>query len=198
MSGMTGWYVALGGLIAGAVWNSQRPGVMTEERDEAYRKCLEGHLSPEKMRKLVKILEKARCYPQAAMVMKRIALAELPDDVKEERRQIYLKAKSSKNKAGVLRVARLFEEYGSTSSAERLRRHAARLPDPMNPPPIVTPPPTETASVPMPSVESPPVEIDTSNVIDTSAESVSDVRQQPMNGSAQHVSMAQEAQAVAN
>lgn len=148
MSIGTGWYVALGTLLVGAIWKSQRPGEMTEERDRIYRECLSGRVPAEKMRDIMRAFEKARCFPQARMLQLRIELKELPPEIKEVRTASFKRAMASKNRDGVLRVADAFEAQGATTSAAKLRAHAERLPKATEAEPIVTPPPPESEPPP--------------------------------------------------
>ncbi len=148
MAGFAGWWVAGGLLLTAALVRSQRPGEMNEERDRIYRECLSGRVPVEKMRELARAFEKARCFPQARMLRLRVELEELPEEIKEVRRLTFLKALASQNVESVLRVARAFEDCGATSSAAKLRRHAEKIPRPLEPAPVVTPepsaPPPET------------------------------------------------------
>lgn len=173
MAGLAGWYTALGVTTAFALWNSQRPGEMTDERDRIYRECLSGRVPVDKMREIAAAFEKARCFPQCKMIRKRIALKELPATIQEERKQIFQRAMVSKNKQAILDVARAFEEEGATTSAAKLRRRANSLPDPMKADPIVTPPPNKPEQV-----ESQVSDVSQPEIID-----VSDVRHSVMNGS---------------
>lgn len=160
-----GWYVAFGGSVLWAFWNSRRPGEMNETRDRAYVECLSGRVPVEKMRELANAFEKARCYPQARMLRLRINLEELPAEKKDERRAIFQRAMESKNHAAVLRVAQAFEQEGATTSASRLRAHAERLAKALTEaPPIVTPPPAEppAASVPASDVRQEAAPVNTS------------------------------------
>jgi hypothetical protein len=143
-----GWLVALGALGLGALWKSRRPGEMNEERDRLYRECLSGGVPLERMKSLAQAFEKARCFPQAKMLYKRIALEELPPEVRESREKIFYRALASSNGPAILRVAQAFDDQGATRSALRLRRHAAQL-NPIISQPVVTPPPTPPAPAPV-------------------------------------------------
>ena len=141
-----GWYVALGGALAAALWNSRRPGEMNETRDRAYVECLSGRVPVEKMRELAAAFEKARCYPQAKMLRLRIALEDLPPETKALRREQFAKGMASKKPDAVLRLASAFEAEGATTSAAKLRKHAEQLVKALTEAqPIVTPPPEPVA-----------------------------------------------------
>lgn len=122
---------------------------MTEERDRIYRKCLSGSVPVEQMRELARAFEKARCFPQARMLRLRIDLEELPEEIKAIRQETFQRAMASRKIPGILKVAQAFEDYGATSSAAKLRRHAEAVakdlaresldqvitPEPQSPPP---------------------------------------------------------------
>lgn len=155
--------VALGITCVGvACIKARRPGVMTKERDAAYRRCISGQVKdPDELDRYANAFEKARLFPQALLIRQRAALRRLPDDVKAKRREIFRKAMRSKNKLAVIRCADAFESQGATTAAYRLRQYASGLPDvgpdgrPMvDPGPIVTPPP-EAPDQPAPESDEP-------------------------------------------
>jgi hypothetical protein len=145
----------LAALLAGAWWRSQRPGVMTEERDRIYRNCIAGKVPTDRMREIADAFEKERCFPQAKFLRQRIELRELPQEQKELRAAVFRKAMGSTNKAAVLRVAAAYESQAATIAASKLRKYASGLPDPEIPQPIITPPPA--APIPTePKFDDPP------------------------------------------
>lgn len=161
MKWLNGWTAALGALGVAALWNSRRPGEMTERRDAIYRKCLRGEVSVEDMRAIANAFEKTRCYPQACMLRKRIALKELPPEGQERMREHFEKGMASKNGPGVLYLAQTFDDCGATRSAAKLRRHAQALAKAAAPvaEPIVTPEaPSEPPSSEPPSERTDPTE----------------------------------------
>lgn len=153
MKWLNGWTAALGALGIAALWNSQRSGEMTEQRDRIYRDCLSGRVPPEKMRKVADAFEKARCYPQARMLRLRVELSDLPPEIQAQRRADFAKGMASKNGPGVLRLAQAFEDQGATSSAAKLRRHARALAKAAIPETaaVVPPPPKESPGSDPPS-----------------------------------------------
>ncbi len=165
MSLGTGWYVAIGTLVTAAILRSRRAGEMTAERDRIYRECLSGRVTVEQMRSIASAFERARCFPQARMLRLRIGLEELPEEIKEVRKETFRRCMASTNRDGILRVADAYEREGATSSAAKLRAHAERLPKPDEIQPIVTPPPTtdETAVSAVRTVEPEPLMNGSSN-----------------------------------
>lgn len=118
-------------VLGGVAFLRRKPAAeMTLQQRKVYNAAISGSLKdPDKLRRLSDAFAGEGFIPEARLLRQRAALRELPHHVKQARRQVWKKAMSSKNKAGVLTMADAYEKEGCTSAAARLREYASGLPD---------------------------------------------------------------------
>jgi hypothetical protein len=107
----------------------RQTGVMTPARQVVYETALNEVQEPDKLRDLAKAFRAEGLTEQAAMLEKRAALRELPQETKKARREVFKKALESKDKANVRKVAAVFHGEGCSGAAAELYRYADGLPD---------------------------------------------------------------------
>lgn len=118
--------LGLGSLAAYKVWKKKHR--MTPERKKVYEAALKSLKDPAKLRELATAFRKEGLKEEADLLDKRAALRELPSDVKEGRREAFKKGMTSKDAAGIEKLAKEFEKEGATGAAAALREYAAGLP----------------------------------------------------------------------
>ena len=157
---------AIGGLVGLSWWKrSQNQRGMTAERRVLLDTLINTPQTPATLKTMADAYEKEGLKSEAATLRKKAALRELPDDVKERRKQVFRDAMKSSDPAAVLSVAAAFEKEGYTGNAAALREYAASLkkaaqaapkaaakepPAPASPPP---PPSSEPEDVKPPAHE---------------------------------------------
>lgn len=120
--------LAIGGLVGVSWWaQKHRKGGMTAERKILLDTLINTPQTPATLKTMADAFEKQGLKPQAEMLRKRAALRELPDDVKERRKQVFRDAMASQDPAAVLKVAAAFDKEGYTGNAAALRTYAAGL-----------------------------------------------------------------------
>lgn len=126
--------VAVGTLaVANYVKRPKDYGVMTAERTSLFNAAITGSLKdPDKLDKLATAFQGQGLYEQAKLLKQRAKLRRLPEDIQKARQAVFRKAMLSKNKAGILQLADVYDSEGCTGAAMRLREKASGLPD--NPP----------------------------------------------------------------
>lgn len=104
------------------------PSIMAQ-RQVVYETALElkGPDAPLKLRTLAQAFGEQGMIAEANMLMKRAALQETPDDVKEARTEAFRVGMASTDVAKITELAAAFESLGSTTAASRLREYAAGL-----------------------------------------------------------------------
>ncbi len=124
--------IILGLAGASAVAQSRRakkainPQTLAERR-VVYETALNTVKDPVKLRQLAAVYHKEGLMTEADMLSKRAALQELPEDVKEARREVFRKAMASTNVDAILILARAYDGEGCTGAAQNLRKYAAGL-----------------------------------------------------------------------
>ena len=97
------------------------------ERQVIYETALNTCKDPAKLRALAETYRSEGLTAEADMLCKRAALQELPQEVKDARKEVYRKAMESTNVNGILALARAYDEEGATGAAQNLRKYAAGL-----------------------------------------------------------------------
>ena len=97
------------------------------ERQVIYETALNTVKDPIKLRTLAQTYRSEGLTAEADMLYKRAALQELPEDVKEARREVFRKAMASTNVDAILGLARAYDSEGCTGAAQNLRKYAAGL-----------------------------------------------------------------------
>lgn len=111
----------------GAALFLKKPKGMTPARQQVYQSALDGERDPNKLRALAASFRAEGLNDEATMLEKRARLRELPDSIKEARREAFKMAMNSKDKAGVLNMARAYRTEGATGAAEKLEEYAQGL-----------------------------------------------------------------------
>ena len=144
--------VAVGSLaVANYVKRPKDYGVMTAERTALFNAAISGALKdPNKLDKLATAFQQQGLNEHAILLRKRANLRRLPEDTQKQRREVFRKAMLSKNKAGILQLANVYDQEGCTGAAMRLREKASGLPDN---PPDTQPEPEKTSVATEPSAE---------------------------------------------
>lgn len=140
--------VAVGGLaVANYVKRPKDYGKMTAERTALFNAAISGALKdPAKLDKLAIAFDQQGLFEHAKLLRKRATLRRLPEDVQQQRRDIFRKAMLSKNKAGILQLAEVYDQEGCTGAAMRLREKASGLLE--NPPETQPEPPKPETTEP--------------------------------------------------
>jgi hypothetical protein len=112
-------------LAYGAYKKSSSKGVLTPEREAAYKSALENLKVPEALRKLANVYEAEGLEIEASMLRRRADLHAQPRNTKKAHREAYDKGMASSDVEAVERLADAFESMTATGSAAALRRHAA-------------------------------------------------------------------------
>ena len=125
--------VAVFGLAATA-WYAQRrraaipPNPVKAATHAAiFGTAINGKLPPEKLRAMAEAFRSQGLTAEARMLDLRVALAEAPPEVKEQRREAYRKGMSSTDVAGIRNLAAAFESIGATGAADKLREYAGAV-----------------------------------------------------------------------
>lgn len=116
----------IGGLCCWKAFQKKK-GVMTPERQAIYDEAMVSLADPKGLRDLAEAFQKEGLAYEADMLRKRAALREMPDDVKEKRREVFQEALKSENKEGIAAVANAFESEGAIGAAQKLREYLAGL-----------------------------------------------------------------------
>lgn len=119
--------LAVVGLAGGAWWMKKHRRGMTPERQIVYETALLSLKDPVKLRALAAAFEKEGMKDQAALLLKRATLRELPADVKAARREAFRKGMAATDPAAVNALAEAFYKEGATGAAESLRKYAVAL-----------------------------------------------------------------------
>lgn len=97
------------------------------ERQVIYETALNTCKDPAKLRTMAQAFREQGLIAEADMLCKRAALQELPQEVKDARREAFRKGMASTDQAAVLSLANAFHSEGATGAAENLRKYAAGL-----------------------------------------------------------------------
>ena len=127
--------LSLGALALAAYWRTSRaeralanlPPHILANREAIYDTAINSLKDPAKLRELSSAFRAQKMMAQADMLESRAQLAEAPQEVKEQRREVYRKAMASRDKAAVLDVATAFEKMGATGAAASLKHYAEGL-----------------------------------------------------------------------
>lgn len=122
--------LAAAAVLAPIVWGlrKRRPAKgLTPERKKIFDAALLRLKDPEKLKSLATTFKKEGLKREAELLEKRAALRTLPVETQKARRAVFRKALSSKNKAGIMKVADAFRDEGATGAAAALRAYAAGL-----------------------------------------------------------------------
>jgi hypothetical protein len=147
------------GLLVAAWKKSASQGKLTPEREEAYIIALEtvrGEDAPRIFRKMADGFEKYGLPIQAKTLRTRADYLDTPSHVKDQRRDIIVRAMKSVNADAVEGVAAEFEKLTATGIARDLRDHARAIREGRFPPPsAVSPEPAKEEQIiaPIPSKE---------------------------------------------
>jgi hypothetical protein len=112
-------------LAYGAYKKSSSKGVLTPEREKAYKSALENLKVPDALRKLADVYEKEGLEIEASMLRRRADLHAQPRTTKKAHREAFDKGMRSSDVEAIERLADAFESMTATGSAAALRRHAA-------------------------------------------------------------------------
>lgn len=124
--------VTMGGLAVKS-WKDNRANripkrTLTQERADLLNRTLNTtNLPPEEIRKVAAAFGAEGFKDEEKLLIKRAALRELPQEVKQARREVFRKAMRSTDKQKVMQIADVFEREGSVGSANSLRKYAAGL-----------------------------------------------------------------------
>jgi len=160
--------VALGGGTWFAVAKRKRSAAgMTAERKLIFDQLFNTPQDPKLLREMADVFDRNGLAPQADLLRKRAKLRELPQDKKDQYKQIFRDAMADKDPKAVEAVAAAFDKQGATGNAAALRKYAESLrtanaaapnaPGPGDAPPPSPPAPsapTPQASAPSPAPES--------------------------------------------
>jgi len=105
----------------------RKRAVMTSERRAIYDAAMTTLKDADKLRSLADAFESVGLSEQADMLQKRADLRELPDDIKEGRREAFRAMMRNTDPSYVNRVASAFEAAGAVSAAANGRLYAAGL-----------------------------------------------------------------------
>ena len=119
-------------LLTGVAWGAKKhydknKGVLTPDRQVIFETALNDVKDVTKLRALAKAFREQGLDNEATILEKRAALRELAPEIKEQRREVFKKALSSKDPVAVEAVAKAFEDEGATGAAQRLREYAQAL-----------------------------------------------------------------------
>jgi hypothetical protein len=117
--------VTIAALLFAAWKKTENKGVLTPEREKAYRSALENLQDPESLRKLASAYESNGLAVEASMLRRRADLRGQSPEQKKARREAYDKGMASQDVAAIERLADAFEQITATGSAMALRKHAA-------------------------------------------------------------------------
>lgn len=124
--------VAAAGVSASVAWwkRRRRQQPMTSNHQKIYNAAINGSLKdPSKLRALSAAFAGEGYVAQAKLLSQRAAIRELPKHIAKQRNIIFRRAMRSRNKAGVLHIASVYEKEGCTGAAARLREYASGLPN---------------------------------------------------------------------
>lgn len=119
--------------LGGAAWyaHTRRDKAVTPqvaaERQAVFQSALDNVKDPIKLREIAKTFREQGLNAEADLLEKRAALRELPQDVKDGRREAFKKGMASSNPTEIRALANLFEQEGATGAAKALRDVAAGL-----------------------------------------------------------------------
>jgi len=121
--------VGTGALAAYWLWKlraqgSIAHGTLTPERQVIYEMAIEHLRDAKSLRSIADEFERQGLPTVALRLRKRADVQELPQAKKDERRDIYKKARKSTNVEAILAVAKVFDEDGSPGAAYSLRSYA--------------------------------------------------------------------------
>jgi hypothetical protein len=120
--------VVIGGLAVSAAWKvHQRSNAMTPERQKLFDAAIQSLPDPDKLRKLADAFEQQGLKTQAELLRKRAALRELPKEVQQARKQVFIKAMSSTDPEKVEQMATVFHGEGCIGAAAVLNLYAEGL-----------------------------------------------------------------------
>ena len=119
--------IAVVTLAGGAWYKARKRKMMTPERKVIYETALNTMTDPNQLRALAAEFEKQGLKAEGEMLRKRAALKELPEDVKQGRKEAYQAGLKSDDPVKVEGLAAKFAETGSTGAAASLRSYAAGL-----------------------------------------------------------------------
>jgi len=102
-------------------------GTITPDRQAIFEAALNDLKDPAKLRAMAQVYRREGLEAYADLLEKRAALRELPDDVKDARKDAFQKGMSSDDPAAVAKLATAFEKEGATGAATALRKYADGL-----------------------------------------------------------------------
>lgn len=119
----------VGGLLTAAVVSRKNSakGKMTPERTIVYETALSKLKDPDKLRQLADTFEGEDLRPQAEVLRLRANLRELPQEVKQARREVIKKALQCKDPEKVRAIALAFRMQGAVGTADKLDAYANGL-----------------------------------------------------------------------
>lgn len=103
-------------------------GVMTPERQQVYEVAMNEAKDANRIDDVANQFEAQGLHDQAVLLHKRANLRRMPPDVKAARRDAFRKGMSSTNKAGVIALAKSFQNEGASGAAKSLLEYAQGLP----------------------------------------------------------------------
>lgn len=120
--------VVIGGLAVSAAWKvHNRQNAMTPERQKLFDAAIQSLPDPDKLRKLADAFDQQGLKTQAVLLRKRAALRELPKEVQQARKQVFIKAMSATDPEKVEQMATVFHGEGCIGAAAVLNLYAEGL-----------------------------------------------------------------------
>jgi len=123
--------IAIVTLGCGALWSQKKreknKGKVTIARAAVYENALNELKDPDKLRRLAAAFRSEGLNVQADLLEKRAKLRELPQEIKEQRREAFRKGMASHDAKKVLNLASAFESQGATGAAKALRDYAMAI-----------------------------------------------------------------------
>ena len=120
--------VVIGGLAVSAAWKvHSRQNAMTPERQRIFDAAIQSLPDPDKLRKLADAFDQQGLKAQAVLLRKRAALRELPKEVQQQRKQVFIKAMSATDPDKVEQMATVFHGEGCIGAAAVLNLYAEGL-----------------------------------------------------------------------
>lgn len=116
-----------GGALFGTHGASGAGPSLSPDRQAVYETALNHVQDPAKLRKLSEAFSKEGFHEHAVMLAKRAKLREMPKELRKARRAAYKATLRSKDKEGVLRVAKAYHQEGASGSALALYKYADGL-----------------------------------------------------------------------
>ncbi len=116
--------IALGAGALLAYKKAKKKKGMTPERKKIFEEAIKHLDDPAKLRKLAASFDKEGLKEAGNELRKRAQLREMPEPVKQARREAYKKGMSSTEPAKILKLANAFHKEGAYGAAQNLRDYA--------------------------------------------------------------------------